>query len=92
METPNLICESVRTIGETIFTSESMTLIAVAFIVLAVYLLRNQQPTRFDPLRHMTQPPDIEHQPQRGLPPPSQAYANWGAEKDKEKDHAPWDR
>jgi hypothetical protein len=26
------------------------------------------------------------------LPPPGKVYADWGAEKDKEKDHAPWDR
>jgi hypothetical protein len=92
VETPNLISASVRTIGETIFTSESLTLIALACVVLAVYLLRNQQSTRFDPLRHMPHPPDIEHQPQRGLPPPASHYADWSAEKDKEKDHAPWDR
>lgn len=92
METPDLISTSIRTVGETIFSSESMTLLALAFIALAVYLLRNQQATRFDPLRHMPHPPTIEHQPQRTLPPPSQAYADWNAEKDKEKDHAPWDR
>jgi hypothetical protein len=68
-------------------------LIVLALMVFAVVVLVNHfnRPPTLDLTRYRELPPE-EEKPQRGLPPPASNYADWGAEKDKEKDRAPWDR
>lgn len=92
MATPNLISAGVQTVGHTIGSSESMTLIVVLAAVIGfLVLIRHlRQPPRFDPTRHLERPP-VEHQVTRPLPPASE-YVKWEQGQDAEKDDVPWRR
>lgn len=88
----SLIDKSAMTVVTTLGGGAITSLLVIALIGYAVLRLIESNRGQFNPYLHMPHPPDIEHRPQQGLPPPSQAYADWSAEKDKTKDHAPWDR
>jgi hypothetical protein len=68
-----------------------LTFVVVGTIGIAIIIRELKKKPRVDPTLHMPDPPTIEHQPQRGLP-PGKAYVEWTAEEDKKKDHSPWDR
>ncbi len=90
MQTPNLFDAALHTIGQTIGSSEAMTLILLIAGVIAFFILRHQlhERPRLDVTRHLERPP-IEHPPLRALP-PAREDMEWAKEKDTAKENVPW--
>ena len=88
----SLLGAILRGFGEPLQHPENMLIVLLLLIFAVVVILKHfNRPPTIDLTRYRELPPE-EEKPQRGLPPPGNAYADWGAEKDKEKDRAPWDR
>ena len=90
-QTVNIVDLIVQTIGQTIFSSITLTLLIIGFGTVGFFILiqKLREPPRFDALRHLERPPVIDHQPTRSLPPASD-YVKWERDKDKEKEDVPW--
>jgi hypothetical protein len=88
----SLLGSILRGFAEPLQQPENMLVVLLLVIFAVVVIVKHfNQPPTIDLTRYRELPPE-EEKPQRGLPPPSSRYADLGAEKDKEKDPAPWDR
>jgi hypothetical protein len=90
MESP--LGSILKGFAEPLQQPENMLIVLLLLIFAVFVFVRHfNRPPTLDLTRYRELPPE-EEKLQQGLPPPASNYADWNAEKDKEKDRAPWDR